>query len=95
VIHNDSQSGRRASLTPAAAAASAGFTLPLPIVAREVDYAFSYILQAIHNESPWTYLKGFFIDLRYDQQPQASCVPCVRVTLQYTLQYVTQTCKCE
>jgi hypothetical protein len=72
VVHNDGQSGRRASLTPAAAAVSAGFTLPMPIVAREVDYAFSYIVQAVHNESPWTYLKGFFIDLSYDEHPQAS-----------------------
>jgi len=36
----------------------------------EIDYSFKWIRKAPNNESPWTYLKGLFMNDKYSKNPQ-------------------------
>lgn len=44
-------------------------TLPRSIFDREVDYAMAAIRKAVHNESPWNYLRGLFLGVPFSQHP--------------------------
>jgi hypothetical protein len=42
-------------------AGAGGQAPPLATIARECSFALQYIERAPHNESPWNYLRGYFV----------------------------------
>ncbi|KYQ92767.1 protein prenyltransferase alpha subunit [Tieghemostelium lacteum] len=45
-------------------------SMPLNIIEKEIEYAFTHIKHSPNNESPWSYLRGLFKGQKYSVQPK-------------------------